>query len=66
MSGWKKAVIFLSGSLVGGLALAFLAVASLYLWRPEILAALAAPGTSQAEPSPDAGEPAGPKQTGNV
>ena len=34
MNLWHKAVIFLAGSLVGGLAIAFLAVA----WRPELLA----------------------------
>ncbi|MFO0227293.1 MAG: hypothetical protein ACK52B_02625, partial [Gammaproteobacteria bacterium] len=34
MNPWQKAVIFLAGSLVGGLAIAFLAVA----WRPELLA----------------------------
>jgi Do/DeqQ family serine protease len=45
MGGWQKAVIFLFGSLVGGLALAFLAVAGIYLWRPEILAQLREPAT---------------------
>ncbi|NBU25244.1 MAG: hypothetical protein EBS39_06450, partial [Gammaproteobacteria bacterium] len=34
MKAWHKAVIFLAGAVVGGLALAFLAVA----WRPELLA----------------------------
>ena len=34
MNPWQKAVIFLAGSLVGGPAIAFLAVA----WRPELLA----------------------------
>ena len=43
MSGWHKAVIFLLGSLVGGLALAFLAVAGIYLWRPQLLDQLRAP-----------------------
>jgi S1-C subfamily serine protease len=33
MRRWQKPVIFLTGALVGGLALAFLAV----LWRPELL-----------------------------
>ena len=33
MMRWQKPVIFLTGALVGGLALAFLAV----LWRPELL-----------------------------
>ena len=33
MMQWQKPVIFLTGALVGGLALAFLAV----LWRPELL-----------------------------
>jgi len=36
MSGWLKASIFLAGSVVGGLAAAFLLV----LWRPELLSAL--------------------------
>ena len=34
MKAWHKAVIFLAGAVVGGLALAFLIVA----WRPELLA----------------------------
>ena len=34
MDRWQKALIFIAGALVGGLALAFLAVA----WRPELLA----------------------------
>ena len=33
MAGWTKAVVFLAGSLIGGLAAAFL----LILWRPELL-----------------------------
>jgi hypothetical protein len=37
MSGWQKAGIFLAGSLVGGLALAFIAVVGIYLARPELL-----------------------------
>jgi Do/DeqQ family serine protease len=45
MSGWQKAVIFLLGSLVGGFALAFLAVVGLYLWRPELLSQLREPAT---------------------
>lgn len=63
MSGWKKAVIFLTGSLVGGLALAFLAVAGLYVWRPEILAGLTRTGTPQTVELPDASEPMGPLPT---
>ncbi|MFM7433811.1 MAG: trypsin-like peptidase domain-containing protein [Gammaproteobacteria bacterium] len=63
MNGWKKAVIFLSGSLVGGLALAFLAVAGLYLWRPEILAELTASAPSPTSDSPAADEPASPVPT---
>lgn len=38
MSGWQKAAIFVSGSIVGGLALAFLGVIGAYLWRPELFA----------------------------
>jgi len=63
MSRWKKAVIFLSGSLVGGLALAFLAVAGVYLWRPEILAELTASAPSPTSESPAADEPEGPVPT---
>ena len=37
MSRWQKAGIFLAGSLVGGLALAFIAVVGIYLARPELL-----------------------------
>ena len=40
MSGWQKAAIFVSGSVIGGLALAFLGLLGAYLWRPELLAAL--------------------------
>lgn len=59
MSGWQKAVIFLFGSVVGGLALAFLAVVGIYLWRPEILAQLRAPASeSQSVELPGAIEPA--------
>ncbi len=59
MSGWQKAVIFLLGSVVGGLALAFLGVVGIYLWRPEILAQLRAPASeSQSVELPGAVEPA--------
>ena len=58
MSGWQKAIIFLFGSLVGGLALAFLAIAGIYLWRPELLAQLRAPATeSYAVELPSAADP---------
>ena len=58
MMQWQKPVIFLTGALVGGLALAFLAV----LWRPELLngrlaarqTALAGASTG-APPAPDLG-----------
>lgn len=39
MSGWQKAAIFVSGSVIGGLALAFLGLLGAYLWRPELVAA---------------------------
>lgn len=62
MNLWHKAVIFLAGSLVGGLAIAFLAVA----WRPELLAdrlatrqAAAAAATAGAT-APEDGTAAGP------
>jgi len=48
MSGWQKAGIFLAGSLVGGLALAFLGVLGIYLARPELLREL--------QPAPAASE----------
>lgn len=35
MSGWQKAAIFVSGSVIGGLALAFLALVGTYIRRPE-------------------------------
>jgi len=40
MSGWQKAAIFVSGSVIGGLALAFMGVLGAYLWRPELVTAL--------------------------
>jgi serine protease DegS len=56
MNPWQKAVIFLAGSLVGGLAIAFLAVA----WRPELLAdRLAARQAATAAAAPGAAVPAG-------
>ncbi|MFZ9994108.1 MAG: hypothetical protein ACO3OV_05330, partial [Steroidobacteraceae bacterium] len=36
MSGWIKASVFLAGSVVGGLAVAFLVV----MWRPDLLLAM--------------------------
>ena len=48
MSGWQKAVIFLFGSVIGGLALAFLGLVGIYFWRPELLAQLRSP-TPQAQ-----------------
>ena len=68
MNPWHKAVIFLAGSLVGGLAIAFLAVA----WRPELLAdrlaarqaAAAASGGAAAEAGPAAASGASPTAAG--
>ena len=40
MNGWQKAGVFLAGSLVGGLALAFLAVLGIYFARPDLLRSL--------------------------
>lgn len=40
MSGWQKAMIFVWGSIVGGMAFAFLAVVAAAQWRPELLTAL--------------------------
>jgi len=40
MSGWQKAVIFIWGSIVGGLAFAFLGLIAAAQWRPELLGAL--------------------------
>ncbi|MFM8586608.1 MAG: S1C family serine protease [Gammaproteobacteria bacterium] len=52
MSGWQKAAIFVSGSVIGGLALAFLGVIGLYVWRPELVAQWATghPESSVASP----------------
>lgn len=44
MSGWLKAIIFLSGSVVGGLAVSFLVV----VWRPELLLAVRSPDSAAA------------------
>ena len=49
MSGWQKAGIFLAGSVVGGLALAFIAVLGVYLTRPELLLRLQPAPTSEPE-----------------
>jgi len=46
MNGWQKVLVFLAGSLVGGLALAFLAVVGLYIWRPELIAQLQRPSSA--------------------
>ena len=43
MNGWQKAGIFLSGSLIGGLALAFLALLGIYFVRPDLLQQLQRP-----------------------
>ncbi|MBM4217489.1 MAG: trypsin-like serine protease [Gammaproteobacteria bacterium] len=62
MSRWQKAAIFLSGSVIGGLALAFIAVVGAYLWRPELVASLTGfdSGTSSEAPaSPELDSPAG-------
>ncbi|MFN7271721.1 MAG: S1C family serine protease [Gammaproteobacteria bacterium] len=62
MNLWHKAVIFLAGSLVGGLAIAFLAVA----WRPELLAdrlatrQAAAAAAAAGATAPEDGTAAGP------
>ena len=62
MNPWQKAVIFLAGSLVGGLAIAFLAVA----WRPELLAdrlatrQAAAAAAAAGATAPEDGTAAGP------
>ena len=40
MSGWQKAMIFVWGSIVGGMAIAFLAIVAAAQWRPELLTAL--------------------------
>ena len=48
MNGWQKAAIFLAGSVVGGLALAFLAVLAIYFARPDLLRMLQrAPAAAQ-------------------
>lgn len=53
MSRWQKAAIFLSGSVIGGLALAFIAVVGAYIWRPELVASLTGfdSGTSSEAPA---------------
>ena len=54
MKAWHKALIFLAGAVVGGLALAFLIVA----WRPELLAdRLAARQAAPSMPVPAAAQP---------
>lgn len=61
MSRWQKAAIFLSGSVIGGLALAFIAVVGAYIWRPELVASLTGfdSGTSSEAPaSPELDSPA--------
>lgn len=40
MSGWQKAVIFIWGSVIGGLAFAFLGLIAAARWQPELLGAL--------------------------
>jgi serine protease DegS len=60
MNGWQKAVIFVWGSIVGGMAFAFLAIVAAAQWRPELLTALRL-GTSPQAPAeivlPDAPSP---------
>ena len=62
MMRWQKPAVFLAGALIGGLALAFLAV----LWRPELLAgrvaarqAALADGAGRAATGAEAGTEAG-------
>jgi S1-C subfamily serine protease len=62
MMRWQKPAVFLAGALIGGLALAFLAV----LWRPELLAgrvaarqAALADGAGRAATDAEAGTEAG-------
>ena len=40
MSGWQKAVIFIWGSIIGGMAFAFLGLIAAAQWRPELLSSL--------------------------
>jgi serine peptidase DegS len=48
MSGWQKAVIFIWGSIIGGMAFAFLALVAAAQWRPELLGALGLGKSAQA------------------
>lgn len=43
MNGWQKAGIFVAGSVIGGLALAFLGVLGIYFARPDLLRQLRPP-----------------------
>lgn len=49
MSGWQKAAIFVTGSIVGGLALAFLGVIGVYFWRPDLFADFSRGGAAPTE-----------------
>jgi hypothetical protein len=57
MSGWQKAAIFVSGSVIGGLALAFLGLLGAYLWRPELVATLTAERSAPSSELPASSDP---------
>ncbi|MBM4191505.1 MAG: PDZ domain-containing protein [Gammaproteobacteria bacterium] len=66
MSGWQKAAIFVSGSVIGSLALAFLGVIGLYVLRPELVAQWTTGGPDALAVRPDIADPAKTLTTGTA